>query len=196
MAARHRGPGAPAGGRGARRRPRKHSQRVPHDHYARMVRTPPLRTRHGARDTGHVHYTRHLRRRAPWCAPVARSRCVWARCPHRAAAPHRPRWLTAAVRGLAVCDIRHYARKIRTATGRCALPRRRDEDIAPYRHYTRLGPTRITRRHYTRATGHAHYPGGAMVGRHRPWGLPTASRLAKKNDCAHVTGQREGQIRR
>ena len=52
-----------------------------------MVRTPPLRTRHGARDTGHAHYTRHLRRRAPWCAPVARSRCGRARCPHRAAAP-------------------------------------------------------------------------------------------------------------
>ena len=50
----------------------------------------------------------------------------------------------------------------RELPGRITL--RRDEDIAPYRLYTRVGCTAIT---------HAHYPGGAMIGRHRPWGLPT-----------------------
>ena len=73
-------------------------------------------------------------RNTPLC-PVTRSRCGRARCPHRAAAPHRPRWLAAAVRGLASCVI---------AVSRCrahhpcgAMLGRRVSRLAPYRHYAR-----------------------------------------------------------
>ena len=53
--------------------------------------------------------------RAPQAAPSPRStlvsRCSRPRCPHRAAAPHRPQWLTAAVRGFAPRPPRRSSRR-------------------------------------------------------------------------------------
>ena len=80
--------------------------------------------------------------RVPWCGPVAVGRDVPIAPPR-----HCPRWLTAAVRGLASRIFRtqnsrrHYPR---------ALPGRRDRDIAPYRHYTRALRMRITHMHRPR----------------------------------------------
>ena len=72
-----------------------------------------------------------------------------------------------------------------------ALPGRRDGDIAPYHHYTRVGCTRPPKifvllyiplksslcpfvlKHRVRALRTTTGRCGAMLGRHRPWGLPT-----------------------
>ena len=62
---------------------------------------------------------------------------------------------------------------------------RRDGDIAPYRHYTRMGRTR----HYTRKIRTRHYPGGAMIAR---GGSPPAGPPGRwaKHTCAIACGVR------
>ena len=97
------------------------------------------------------------RRRAPSPRPTLVSRCGRARCPHRAAAPHRPRWLTAAVRGFAS----HYPL--------CRAP----SPLAPPRSLPRRAPHYPLSRRCRPAITHAHYPGGAM-GTSRPTAITPA----------------------
>ena len=116
----------------------------------RDVLIAPPRHRRGAR-LGIVR-----RCAVPWCGPVAVGRDAWPPgLPARAAAPHRPRWLTAAVRGLASRTIAAPPGSRRSTRGvRGAIPvdvRRSPSPPSPSRaawhpaKFARALPTRITR---------------------------------------------------
>ena len=113
-----------------------------------------------------LHTPRRARARAPRPSPCSTlvPRCGRARCPHRAAAPSvRCAAWNPAPHARAPLPTHHYTR---------ALPVRRDENIAPYRNYTRDNRTLCPRPSLAPRCAILHYT-RAIPALHCPWGLPT-----------------------